>query len=72
MKLKIMKEFFLPAGIIMLFFSAFWHIRYPQVMWNVLMFRHRDSGLHILVAILVWIYLVGAVTTLSYLVNEFL
>ena len=55
----------------MLVMGIIWQIQYPTVIWRCLMFRDIENKWDIVASLGLWLYMVGAMTTLTYLVTRY-
>lgn len=53
----------------MLLFSILWLVKYPMEVWYAMMFRNLETKTDVAACVLIWVWNIGAVLTLCYLVK---
>jgi len=58
----------MPGGIIMFLFICHWIVNYPKQHWDSLTFRNGDGIKGHFVSVITWIWQLGAIATLVWIV----
>lgn len=54
----------------MLLFVVLWLVGYPMQVWRSLRFQYRDSKADVALCAGVWVWIIGAILTICYLIGK--